>query len=571
MAETTTCSRLAAPATDAGAQRGKRRRGLGVAAAVLFAACALLRLGLIDRHGLWADELFSLAMATGHSLEHPASAADATLGDFVEAPGPLPPSGYSRYLEHDTPPAGPSRVLRAVRLSDTSPPLYYLLLSAWTRAAGTSDAALRLFSVLFSLACFPVLWSLARRLGGPAAPVPTCALFSFSTVSVFYSTEGRMYSLMWFWVLAALWLALALRRRGSRPGLLALWVVVGAAGLLTHYFFVFVWAAAYLWLLLQPGRLPRLILAGAGAATVLLVLPWYARLPQYLSGWRVTGDWLNHPPGNYHPVLSLLYLPWSWFSIHGPWGGAFRWDAVNFAVFVALAAAVAWKGRLRSLFTPRRRLLWLCALGAWLGVVAFDQLRGTYAASVPRYAVGGMPAAFLLVGLALARLRPFARLGFLGLILLICAVGVSRVYLNPSRNWEPTRQLGALLAADAQESDVVIVHSIPSNVTGVARAAARHGAEGRGLTVASWVGQLKQRRVPQDIRALVAGRRRVIFVNIHAVGEPAPEEAWLRENARLVRHVEDEAAEVSWFVPPEGETFPPPGGGVVDRQNGVDP
>src|SRR6516225_9176213 len=135
MAETTTCSRLAPPATDAGGKPGKRRRGLAVAPAVLFAACALLRLGLIDRHGLWADELFSLAMATGHSLEHPASAADPTLGDFIEAPGPLQPSAYSRYLEHDTPPAGPSRVLRAVRLSDTNPPLYYLLLFGWTRAA----------------------------------------------------------------------------------------------------------------------------------------------------------------------------------------------------------------------------------------------------------------------------------------------------------------------------------------------------------------------------------------------------------------------------------------------------
>ena len=39
---------------------------------------------LQERHCLWVDELFSLAIATGHSLEHPAAAAKPALGDFVE-------------------------------------------------------------------------------------------------------------------------------------------------------------------------------------------------------------------------------------------------------------------------------------------------------------------------------------------------------------------------------------------------------------------------------------------------------------------------------------------------------
>ena len=67
---------------------GRRRTVVGV---ILIAGLALfLRAGGVDRQGLWADELFSLAIATGHSLEHPASKADLTLGDYVEAPHPLP-------------------------------------------------------------------------------------------------------------------------------------------------------------------------------------------------------------------------------------------------------------------------------------------------------------------------------------------------------------------------------------------------------------------------------------------------------------------------------------------------
>jgi hypothetical protein len=50
----------------------------------VFAFCVLLRIALVDRHGLWADEFFSLAMATGHSLEHPADRADPAFGDYMD-------------------------------------------------------------------------------------------------------------------------------------------------------------------------------------------------------------------------------------------------------------------------------------------------------------------------------------------------------------------------------------------------------------------------------------------------------------------------------------------------------
>src|SRR5262245_5883473 len=203
---------------------------------LLFAAAALLRLGLLDRHGLWADELFSLAMATGHSLEHPAAKADPSLGDYVEAREPQPPAAYARYLEHEMPPAGPERVMRAVLLSDTSPPLYYLLLYGWTRVLGTGDAALRLFSAAAALACFPVLWSVARQVGGRAAAPTACTLFALAPHSVFYATEGRMYALLWLWCACALWLTLRLGRHDARGWMFLPWAAVCAAGLLTHYF-----------------------------------------------------------------------------------------------------------------------------------------------------------------------------------------------------------------------------------------------------------------------------------------------------------------------------------------------
>ena len=47
---------------------------------------------------MWADEIFSLAMATGHSLEHPAVEANPALGDFME-PGPAQsPITFQNYI-----------------------------------------------------------------------------------------------------------------------------------------------------------------------------------------------------------------------------------------------------------------------------------------------------------------------------------------------------------------------------------------------------------------------------------------------------------------------------------------
>jgi len=166
--------------------------------AVLFLlvfAGVLLRMVLTLHPGLCADEIFSLAMATGHSLEHPADQADPALGDYVEDRDPHPPGTFRRYVEHDAPPAGRSRIIRAVRLSDTSPLLYHLVLNVWTRLFGTTDKALRLFSALAAIACFPFLWSIGFDLGGRRAALAACGFFAFSPLALYYSAEGRMYSL----------------------------------------------------------------------------------------------------------------------------------------------------------------------------------------------------------------------------------------------------------------------------------------------------------------------------------------------------------------------------------------
>jgi Dolichyl-phosphate-mannose-protein mannosyltransferase len=499
----------------------------------------LLRIGLSAHQGLWADELFSLAIATGHSLEHPAKDAVPALGDFVEPPRAEPAAAFQRYLAHESPPAGLRRVLRAVLLSDTSPPLYYLLLGGWTLAAGTSDLSVHAFSAVWALATLPLIWLLGRRVGPPRAAITATLLFAVAPVSLYYSVEVRMYALLWFQAALTAWLTFRLYDQGGLAAL-AGWILASAAGLLTHYFYAFVWAACVLWLVLRRGRCSRGQLAMAVLATVLLVAPWYRLVPESLARWRVTGQWLTGLPSVPKLLAAPLVLGWSLVSGRGVWGGHVLADRAGALVVLAAGLPLLRGGR-AALFGNGRDLLWLSVVAACTGPVVFDVLRGTAASQISRYALAGVPAAMLLVALALAALPPRPAMLATALLILTWLPGLRDLVRHRSRAGEPYREVAERVGAWVRPNDLVLVHSIPSGVLGIARYLPAD------VPMAAWVGQLGRRRVPDDLLALLAGRSRVAFVRLHEVGEPAPEEVWLRTHATVLRAEQHQSATLAYF------------------------
>jgi hypothetical protein len=116
---------------------------------------------------------------------------------------------------------------------------------------------------------------------------------------------------------------------------------------------------------------------------------------------------------------------------------------------------------------------------------------------------------------------------FVLLILLLWVPGNRDVFAKPSRPWEPFPEVALRLNAWAKSDGVIIVHSIPSGVIGVARYI------GSNTPIASWVVQLGERHVPDDMERLLSGTWRVALVKIHDMGEHSPAEAWLRDNVTL--------------------------------------
>lgn len=207
-----------------------------------------------------------------------------------------------------------------------------------------------------------------------------------------------------------------------------------------------------------------------------------------------------------------------------------------------------WRLRWRA-FEGSRLALWLWFIIAAAIPSLIDLLSGTYFANNPRYGLPALPAAYLLAGMGIACFSE--RTGLILLLLIVISWGdiMVTMFRQRSRSEEPFRPIAYSIAAHNTPSDLVLVHSIPSGVLGIAR------YSNKSSDVGAWVQQLGQRRVPESIERLVAGRSRVFFVLAHPLGEPVPEEQWLRARSIIGSDGWRQRIKVIEFRPKTGETF----------------
>jgi hypothetical protein len=319
---------------------------------------------------------------------------------------------------------------------------------------------------------------------------------------------------------------------------------------LTHYFFVFPWLGLVAYLFIKPGQLSRKRLTVCLFLTGLIVLPWYSKLPESLGSWRITHDWLKWEPAGFDRLAASRELVIQFFSGRGQylWPDHRTSNLAALMLFGIVAIAMAWRLRIR-VFGGQRLLLWLPFAAACAGPLVFDFVQHTYTAAFSRYAIAALPVAYLLAAVGLSCLGRRTRLIMLALIILAWAPNVLSIYRNQSRSWSPIREISHAACANGSPSDLILIHSIPSGVLGIARY-----ADGPA-ELTSWVGQLGTRRVPESIHQMAAGRTRIVFVNVHEVREPAPEEQWLRANAIVFRETRLSSGRIVDFRPVDSETF----------------
>jgi hypothetical protein len=255
------------------------------------------------------------------------------------------------------------------------------------------------------------------------------------------------------------------------------------------------------------------------------------------------------PPGfhRFHASASQFI---QFFSSSG--GGLWnvsRWSSrLAIGIFGAIAAWMTWRLRL-TIFAGRRLLIWLWFVVACAAPTAVDLIRHTYISDVPRYAIAALPAAYILVAIGLAHFEKPVRLMALACILAVWLPPLKNLYQQHARNKEPFRTVAQIASIGSEPSDLVLVHSIPSGVLGIARY-----SEG-SAPIASWIGQLGTRRLPASLNTLISGRNRISLIKLHEVRQPAPEEEWLRSNGQILQERRIGVASIVQLKSKNGASF----------------
>lgn len=312
---------------------------------------------------------------------------------------------------------------------DYHPPLYYLILKAWTVLGpfAASDAGLRLPSALASAGGVALSVWLIHRLQLPGAGL-VGLLGATAPVSVWYAQEARMYALAGFFVLAGAAALALLARRGAccfGPTDLALWGTYSVSvllGALTHY-----------------GTLPLL-----GAATLAYLVVARPR-------GRHVAAWLSAIA-----VAAILYLPHAG-RLFETLGRASDLDLTTRATTLGGASAAALlvlSATALVLLAPRLPGR-LAVLAPIVVLIALGALELTpLGSSVKRHVSIALPLLVLLAGVRLATLAPSR--AALTVAVLAAVPGLFLVlFVHPKEDW---RGAASVLVRQADPTATLLLH-----------------------------------------------------------------------------------------------------------------
>lgn len=195
---------------------------------------------------------------------------------------------------------------------DSGPPFYYYLLHLWQMAAGSSEFALRIPSLLFALMVTITIYSVARREWNIQMANWCALLWATNPLVWYYSLEARNYTLLALATLAFIYTIVLFTRRPYWKT--AAWIPVGIILIYTHNLAFFVILAGGLIAVLNSRNLKMiLMLMGGGFIIVVSYLPWAPTLYAQMQNTAFTLDWVKHFWSPWVPLQSLIaFIPGGW-------------------------------------------------------------------------------------------------------------------------------------------------------------------------------------------------------------------------------------------------------------------
>jgi mannosyltransferase len=338
--------------------------------------------------------------------------------------------------------------------SDTHPPFYLAVMWGVIRVLGQSEIAVRLPSVILSLASLWLVYQIARHLAlSRPAIVAVLVWMAVSSFQIHYAQEARMYALLQAEVLL---LVLAMLRRW--------WWVAGLTALAliyTHNYAVFylpVIGLAWLWneyhsyavifsrdwrdyLRIIPRSRIGYVFLTLGIP-VLLFVPWAFVLLGQMQNVS-SGYWIQ--PVTLGGVIYAVYMLFAAFAmpeIFQPIAVMVYIGAVLFALWSAIKYRPAGAPLLIWLGLAPLALAVLCSI-VWKPLLLFRGL------------IGSAPFLYLLVAWALTNIQPARRLYVAVLVVPVVLAGLIGYYLYGPANKGNVRATVARVMQSWTPGDII--------------------------------------------------------------------------------------------------------------------
>ncbi len=373
----------------------------------------------------------------------------------------------------------------AITANDVHPPLYYILLKCWTIVFGSSDLALRSFSVALSMVAAILIYKFVKKYFGAHVALAAFYVVALGPFGVHFAQEARMYTLVTVFVVIATWSFLKLMDEKPKSKLVALVYSLSiAAALYTHYFaFPIVFAhAAYAYIYHFKGWLPQWsalikfindkrlwIYSLLGSAA--LFGPWVPTAFKQMS--MVTNGFWIPPVTIMAPFQTFLFFMTntSVDRIEFDYGKtAGQYVMVMMAVYFSLLAVMAY-GAYRTMRQSQKHFLGLLALTSFVPIIVIYLLStGPFQSLyIDRYFVYFGILWYALVGIVLAAKQPSV-LAWLKVPMILATLawflfGLMYLYKLGNFNYNNWQEYGSKVLMEKvngeyREGDVILANDI---------------------------------------------------------------------------------------------------------------
>lgn len=333
---------------------------------------------------------------------------------------------------------------------DIHPPLYYVLLHYWMLMFGNGVLSARSLSALADVGTLLLGIKLMSLVATRRATWIAALLLALLPISVRYSQEIRMYTLLGFWLMAATVALVCWVNAPQRKRFAILYVLLMTAAFYTHYFAALCVLVHWLfwWRAREVSVRTWLV---ANGAIVLLYLPWVPDFLEHLLR-RNEFEWI--PPLTWHTVLTVA---WPFMVMSDLVPEESGWRMLPTLLILVCAASVLLNDQ------SERRYSGLLAGYFFIPAIALLLIALLSPAFCPRYllfAAIGLP---LIVAVALGFWLPqrrFLATGVLAIFLGGEVLGLLKYYKDGNGMDIRMNRVAAIINLNWQPEDEIIFDSL---------------------------------------------------------------------------------------------------------------